>query len=110
MAKNLGYKFAYAKDATCYWRPRANPLKLFQQYFYYAQGAAYGQFSRTFIFQAYGTNPIFFTFKNLGEFIQRGKLFHFILSLIILTIVFVAKLFGTISGKIKKRDKKETIK
>jgi len=101
-ALNKGYKFAHAKNAVCYWRPRSNLIKLFKQYFLYSRSAVVGGFSKTFLFQAYGNNPVFFTFKNFVRYLQERKILHLVLSILILTTVISAKISGTIIGMMQK--------
>jgi cellulose synthase/poly-beta-1,6-N-acetylglucosamine synthase-like glycosyltransferase len=96
-AQKAGCKFAYAPDATCYWRPRQNYRKLFKQYFFYSKGASAGR-SSTFMFEAYGANPLAFTARNLGTLAREGKLLHLCVSLSILAVVLVAKITGYIAG------------
>ncbi|MGA7077012.1 MAG: glycosyltransferase [Halobacteriota archaeon] len=96
-AQKAGYNFAYASDATCYWRPRQNYRKLFEQYFFYSKGASAGR-SSAFMFEAYGANPLAFTIRNLGKLVQEGKLLHLGVSISILAVVLVAKITGYIAG------------
>jgi len=97
-ARKAGYKFTYAPDATCYWRPRRNFLEVFKQYFYYTRGAFISRSGSTFVSEAFGTNPLKFTAKNLSYLIQKRKLLHFCLSVLILAVVFLAKVTGCIAG------------
>jgi hypothetical protein len=62
-----GYRFVYATDATCYWRPRRNFGELFKQHFSYAKAAFLSRSSPTFVFEAYGANHIVLTIKNLSS-------------------------------------------
>lgn len=102
-ARKAGYKFTYASDATCYWRPRRNFSEVFKQYFYYTRGAFISGSGSTFVSEAFGANPLTFTAKNLGYLIQQRKLLHFCLSVFILTVVFVAKVSGCVAGLIQRR-------
>jgi glycosyltransferase involved in cell wall biosynthesis len=97
-AQKAGYRFAYATDATCYWRPRRNFAELFKQYFLYAKGACISRSSRTFVFEAYGANPLVLTIKNLGSLVRKGRPLDFGLSILILSVVLMAKITGSIVG------------
>ena len=102
-ARKAGYKFTYASDATCYWRPRRNFSEVFKQYFYYTRGAFISGSGSTFVSEAFGANPLIFTAKNLSYLIQKRKLLHFCLSVLILAVVFVAKVTGCIAGLMQRR-------
>jgi len=101
-ARNAGYKFVYAKNVTCYWHPRSDPIELFGQYFQYAKGASVGGFFSTFFFQAYGTNAFSFTARNLGRLLREGRFLCFITSVPILMIVLLGKVSGMIAGRLQK--------
>lgn len=105
-ARKAGYKFAYAKNATCYWKPRKNLYELFKQYLFYSIGACMGGHTLTFLFESYGTNPILFVLPTLIQFIKKGKFIHFILSIVILMTVFLAKLIGTVTCIIQKHTRR----
>jgi len=102
-ARKAGYKFTYASDATCYWRPRRNLSEVFKQYFYYTRGAFISGSGSTFVSEAFGANPLKFTAKNLSYLIQKRKLLHFCVSILILAVVFVAKVTGCIAGLMERR-------
>ena len=102
-ARKAGYEFTYASDATCYWRPRRNFSEVFKQYFYYTRGAFISGSGSTFVSEAFGANPLTFTAKNLSYLIQKHKLLHFCLSVLILAVVFVAKVTGGIAGLMQRR-------
>lgn len=101
-AMEKGYIFNYEVNATCSWRPRENLIKLFRQYYRYSRGSVIGGCGCTFLFQAYGVNPIFFTLKNLSEILKKGKIRHLIVSTVILCTVFFAKLSGACEGIIRR--------
>lgn len=101
-AQKAGYRFAYAADATCYWRPRRNFAELFAQYFFYARGACISRSSGTFVLEAYGVNPVSLTIKNLGSLVRKGKLLDFGLSILIVNVVLIAKITGSIVGLIQR--------
>ena len=71
------------------------------QYFYYAKGAYMSRSSRTFLFEAYGANPIVFATKNTGNLERKGKLLDFGLSILILSVVLLAKITGSIVALIQ---------
>jgi glycosyltransferase involved in cell wall biosynthesis len=102
-ARKAGYKFTYASDATCYWRPRRNLSEVFKQYFYYTRGAFISGSGSTFVSEAFGANPLEFTAKNLSYLIQKRKLLHFCLSVLILAVVLIAKVTGGIAGVMHRR-------
>jgi len=102
-ARKAGYKFTYASDATCYWRPRRNFSEVFEQYFYYTRGAFISGSGSTFVSEAFGANPLTFTAKNLSYLIQKRKPLHFCLSVLILAVVFLAKVTGCIAGLLQRR-------
>jgi len=102
--KESGYKFAFAKDAVVYWRPRPTLNKLFKQYFLYAKGTT--QAGTTHIVaEAYGENIakyiIPLTLKYSLLLLKKGQIVHLFYVPIILLIVFSAKLFGIIAGKVR---------
>jgi glycosyltransferase involved in cell wall biosynthesis len=109
-ARKAGYCFAYAPDATCYWRPRRNFSEVFKQYFYYTRGALISGSGSTFMSEAFGANPVKFTAKNLASLIQERKMLHFVLSVLILAVVFVAKVTGCITGLMQKQRASSPIK
>jgi glycosyltransferase involved in cell wall biosynthesis len=96
-AYNAGYKFAYAKDATCYWRPRQNFKALFKQYYLYSKGARISG-SSAFMLEAYGANPLLVTLDNVKPLMKKGKLQHLVYCFFILSTVFAAKIIGSIFG------------
>lgn len=102
-ARKAGYKFTYASDATCYWRPRRHFSEVFKQYYYYTKGAFISGSGSTFMSEAFGANPLTFTAKNLSSLIQKRKLLHFCLSVLILAVVFIAKVTGCIAGLMQRR-------
>jgi glycosyltransferase involved in cell wall biosynthesis len=102
-ARKAGYNFTYAPDATCYWRPRRNFSEVFKQYFYYTRGAFISGSGSTFMSEAFGANPVKFTAKNLAYLIQKRKMLHFFLSVLILAVVFLAKVTGCIAGVTQRR-------
>jgi len=102
-ARKAGYKFTYASDATCYWRPRRNFSEVFKQYFYYTKGTFISGSGSTIVFEAFGANPLTFTAKNLICLIQKRKLLHFCLSVLILAVVAIAKVTGCIAGLVERR-------
>jgi glycosyltransferase involved in cell wall biosynthesis len=102
-ARKAGYNFTYASDATCYWRPRRNLSEVFRQYFYYTRGAFISGSGSTFVSEAFGSNPLTFTVKNLNYLIQKLKLLHFCVSVLILAVVFIAKVTGCIAGLIRRQ-------
>ena len=102
-ARKARYKFTYASDATCYWRPRRNLSAVFKQYFFYTRGAFISGSGSTFVSEAFGANPLEFTAKNLSYLIQKRKLLHFCLSVLILAVVFIAKVTGGIAGVMQRR-------
>jgi glycosyltransferase involved in cell wall biosynthesis len=102
-ARKAGYNFTYASDATCYWRPRRNLSEVFKQYFYYTRGAFISGSGSTFMSEAFGSNPLIFTAKNLNYLIQKLKLLHFCVSVLILAVVFIAKVTGCIAGLIQRQ-------
>jgi len=73
------------------------------QYFYYAKGAYMSRSSRTFLFEAYGANPIVFTAKNLGSLIRKGNPLDFAMGILILSVVLMAKITGNIVGLMQRR-------
>ena len=101
-AYNAGYKFAYAKDATCYWRPRQDLKGLFKQYYFYSKGARISG-SSAFMLEAYGANPLLVTFDNMKRIIRKGKLLYLVYCFFILTTVFAAKIAGSASGRLTHR-------
>ncbi len=104
--KERGCKFAFAKDAIVYWRPRPTLYKLFKQYFLYGKGATHAGITRTITFEAYGENIIRYivphTLKYCLSLLKKGQLVHLFYVPIILLMVFSAKLAGIIAGKVTK--------
>ena len=104
--KESGYKFAFAKDAIVYWRPRSTLYGLFKQYFLYAKGTTQAGITRTITFEAYGRNTVKYmvphTLKYCLSLLKKGQIVHLFYVPIILLIVFSAKLTGIMAAKITK--------
>ena len=100
-ARQAGYRFAYAPEATSYHRPRQNYRALFKQFFFYSKGCSIGQTSSAFMLRAYGANVLTYTVSNLGRLVKEGKLLHLSVSVSILATVLVAKIIGYIAGLIQ---------
>jgi glycosyltransferase involved in cell wall biosynthesis len=104
-----GYKFSFARDAIVYWRPRSNYRSLFRQYFYYAKGAVLANITTT-IYQPYGQSFIKYIYFKIKftciDLFKTGKGLHVFFIPFILLDIFLAKILGTISGKIAFRNKK----
>lgn len=98
MAFENKYRFAYAKDAICYWRPRGNFKSLFRQYYLYSKGAAAGGFAKYFLFTAYGVNPMIVIFWNIKKLFKDKKFLHLLLGIPIFLTILVAKVIGILSG------------
>ena len=103
--KEEGYKFAFAKDAIVYWRPRPTLYKLFKQYFLYAKGATQAGITRTITFEAYGESIAWYiiplTLRYCLSLVKNGQIVHLFYVPIIFLIVFLAKLAGIMAGKVR---------
>lgn len=103
-AHNAGYKFAYAKDATCYWRPRQDLKGLFKQYYFYSKGARASGSSSAFMLEAYGANPLQVTIDNVKQIIKKRKPSYLVYGFLILLTVVAAKITGYIFGTLNARN------
>lgn len=105
--KETGAKFAFARNAIVYWRPRPTLYKLFKQYFFYAKGSAQAGITYKTTFKAYGTNIIKYTIYNTSryclELFKKRKLLHLFYVPVILTSVLLAKISGMITGEVAKK-------
>jgi len=97
-ARNAGYKFAYVKDATCFWRPRKDLKGLFKQYYLYSKGARASGSSSAFMLEAYGANPLHTTIDNAKQIIKKRKPSYLIYGFLVLITVVAAKITGYIFG------------
>ncbi|MGZ4862407.1 MAG: glycosyltransferase family 2 protein, partial [Halobacteriota archaeon] len=98
-ARKMGYRFAYAPEATSYHRPRQNYRTLFKQYFSYSRGSSVG---RTYSAWADSCSTWTTSYLSyLGRLVKEGKLLHLSTSILILATVFVAVITGCIAGFIR---------
>lgn len=103
--KERGYKFAFAKDAIVYWRPRPTLHGLFKQYFLYTKGAIQAGTAHI-LTEAYGVNIIKYimllTLRYCLSSLKKRQIVRLFYVPLILLIVFLAKLAGIMIGKITK--------
>ncbi|MGZ4883366.1 MAG: glycosyltransferase [Halobacteriota archaeon] len=91
-ARQAGYRFAYAPEATSYWPPRQNYRALFKQWFFYSRGGSVGQ---TYSAWVDSWTP---GYRYLGRLVKEGKLLYLGMSVSIVATVLVAIIAGYIAG------------
>jgi glycosyltransferase involved in cell wall biosynthesis len=109
--RESGCKFAFARDAIVYWRPRTTLRGLFKQYFLYAKGATQARITNTITLEPYGENIVKYlvplVLKYCSSLFRKREIVRLFYVFIILSSVFIAKLTGIAAGKITKSHKME---
>jgi len=103
--KESGCKFAFAKDAVVYWRPRSSLKGLFKQYYMYAKGATLANITETITLQAYGVSIVkylTFVIRYCITLLKKRELKKLFYVPLILIVVSLAKFFGIVSGLLQR--------
>lgn len=103
--REQNYKFAFARNAIVYWRPRTTLRGLFKQYFLYAKGATQARITNTITLEPYGENIVKYlvplVLKYCSSLFRKREIVRLFYVFVILSCVFIAKLTGIVAGKIK---------